>query len=295
MKKYGRDRHIRDRLLREVFGYRKQSPGLYLQCLDDFLRIAEYICPKKESFLARPTIRHPDLNPNNVFVSRSFDILSLIDWQHCAALPLFLQCGIPEYLQNYGDGVSESLVKPGLPKNMAVLDQRQQEAENEIFQKRLSHYCYMAATVEYNDSHFDALWEDPMMFRKRLFAHASSPWEGDNVTLKIDLIEATKNWSDIVTATAGDGVQPCPLSYPQTEVEECLRLGREIQEVDERFRVSTEYLGVGAEGWVPTERFEASKALEAEVKERALDFAESDFERQMLETHWPFDDQDEQE
>ena len=68
-----------------------------------------------------------------------------------------------------------------------------------------------------------------------------------------------------------------------------------MREIDEQEEKMKESLGVGHDGWVPNERYEESKALNAKMKAYALEFAESDFERQMLDRHWPFDDQDEQE
>lgn len=295
MKKYGQDRHIQNRLSREVFGYQKQSPLSYLKDLEDFLLIASHMIPSEDSFLSRPVIRHPDLNPNNIFVSDSFDIVGLIDWQHCSILPLFLQSGIPAFFQNYGDDDSESIVKPELPENFNYLDEQQQAAALQVFQKRQLHYYYLAATVKHNKIHFDALWEDFGMFKQRLFDHASSPWEGDNVTLKADLIEATETWSRIAAPGADGTVAPCPISYSKEEIAECLRLYRKIREIDEQEENMKGSLGVGHDGWVPNERYKESKALNAKMKAYALEFAESDFERQMLDRHWPFDDQDEQE
>ena len=43
----------------------------------------------KEAFLNRLTLRHPDLNPNNIFISEEADIMGLIDWQHSKILPFF--------------------------------------------------------------------------------------------------------------------------------------------------------------------------------------------------------------
>ena len=293
--KYGRDRFPRDRLSREIFNYQKQPLKPYLQSLADFLLIADYITPPKESFLSQPTIRHPDLNPNNVFVSDSFDISGLIDWQHCAVLPLFLQCGIPAYLQNYGDNVSESMAKPELPGNINDLNEQQQAQALELFHRRQSHYYYLAATVKYSSTHFDALWDDFVMLKQRLFHHASKPWEGENVTLKVDLIEAIKNWSKIVIPATNDAASLCPISYSQSEIEDYISLYHKMKEMEKQLETTMESLGVGSEGWVPNERYEASKALATKLKENALEFAESGLERKMLERHWPFDDQDERE
>lgn len=133
------------------------------------------------------------------------------------------------------------------------------------------------------------------MFKQRLFEHASSPWEGDNVTLKADLIEATKRWSKVAVPAADGTVAPCPISYSEEEVAECLRLYGKVTEIDGQQEKMRECLGVGHDGWVPSERYEESRALNAKTKALALEFAESDFKKQMLDRYWPFDDQDEDE
>jgi hypothetical protein len=88
-----------------------------MEYLKSYLQIAPDLVPKRDEHMIRPSIRHPDLQPNNVFVSQNLEITGLIDWQHCAILPLFLHAGIPGSLQNYGDTVSESLETPQLPAN----------------------------------------------------------------------------------------------------------------------------------------------------------------------------------
>jgi len=52
--------------------------------------IAPYIVPRENDALVHPTLRHPDLQPNYVFVSDDVEITGLIDGQHCAILPVFL-------------------------------------------------------------------------------------------------------------------------------------------------------------------------------------------------------------
>jgi len=34
----------------------------------------------KEEWLHRPTLRHPDLNPNNIFVPENHEITGIVDW-----------------------------------------------------------------------------------------------------------------------------------------------------------------------------------------------------------------------
>jgi hypothetical protein len=48
---------------------------------------------------------------------------------------------------------------------------------------------------------------DPMcVLRSRLFYHASNPWEGKTLKMKVVLIRATERWGPLM----GEGV-PCPV------------------------------------------------------------------------------------
>jgi hypothetical protein len=112
LKRFGRPLHPFQRRRREAYKYQKQSPSEYLDTLDKYLQVAPFLIPNGNDTLARPTLRHPDLQPDNVFISNDLNITGLIDWQHCAMLLLLLQCGIPRTLQDYRRSVSESLAHP---------------------------------------------------------------------------------------------------------------------------------------------------------------------------------------
>lgn len=244
------------------------------------MRIAPYLVPHNET-LTRSTLRHPDLQPNNVFVSDKLEITGLIDWQHCAILPLFLQCGIPNSLQNYGDSVSESLTVPELPPNFDELSESRQFEQVVLLRRRQLHYFYVAMTAKLNSIHYDALAYDFSILRRKLFDHASSPWEGDNVTLKADLVYLMENWSRIVTpelSSRGDPEAPSLFSFPEDEVTECKRLHAAQIEADEQLQACRDIVGVGPEGWVPVEQYEEIKQRELKLKADALEAAESEVE-----------------
>ncbi len=109
LKKFGRALQPFQRLRREVYNYQAQSHLEHIMNLEKYLKVAPHLVSRDCPALHRPVLRHPDLQPNNIFVSNKLEIKGLIDWQHSTVLPLFLQCGIPQSLQNYGDEISESL------------------------------------------------------------------------------------------------------------------------------------------------------------------------------------------
>jgi hypothetical protein len=296
--KFGRPLHPFQRLRREIYGYQKQSPLDHLDSLDKYLRTAPYLIPHNNETLTRSTLRHPDLQPNNVFVSDKLEITGLIDWQHCAILPLFLQCGIPNSLQNYGDDISESLTVPELPPNFDDLSESRQFEQAVLLRRRQLHYFYVAMTARLNSTHYDALAYDFSMLRRKLFDHASCPWEGDNVTLKAELIYLMENWSSIAApemSARDEAKAPCPFSFSEDEVTECKRLHAAQIEADEQLQACRDVVGIGPEGWVPLEQYKETKQRELKLKADALEAAESEEERARLAEHWIFDDFDEKE
>ena len=154
-------------------------------------------------------IRHPDLQPSNIIVSRSSDsnlhVVGLIDWQHTSILPVFLLAGIPQRLQNYDDAGSRSMKRPSLPEKLDNLDETQQSREMELYRRRLVHYHYVKNTEKYNERHYAALTDPMGMLRRRLFRHAGDPWEGKTLALKVALIQATKNWETLTGEGGGGG------------------------------------------------------------------------------------------
>lgn len=236
--------------------------------------------------LQRPTIRHPDLQPNNIFISDDMEIKGIIDWQHTTILPLFLQCAIPDSLQNYGDEVSESLRIPTLPNNFDEMEDIEKFQQAEILRRRQLHYLYVKMTADINPEHYDALTQEFSALRRRLFHHASDPWEGDNTTLKADLVTLFTKWTEVT----GDARALCPISFTDDESMECLQLERAQSEADEQYQACQEAIGVGHEGWVPVAHYDEAKACERKLRADALDAAETEEERIRIRENWIFDD-----
>lgn len=231
-----------------------------------------------------------------MFVSDKLEITGLIDWQHCTILPLFLHCGIPTSFQNYGDSVSESLSLPELPDNFDGLNEREQFEQVVLLRRRQLHYFYVKTTAERNPTHYDALTYPFSTLRRRLFHHASDPWEGDNVTLKADLVQLVKNWSKIVKSSPNTNpTVSCPITFPEDVMDECMRLHSAQVEADDQFEACKDAIGVSSEGWVPWDQFEEVKRRETKLKADALDAAVSDEERVKICEHWLFDDFNEDE
>ena len=280
------------RLRRENYEYQEQPPSDHIDNLQRYLRIASSLIPKEQP-LSHFRVRHPDLQESNIIVSRTasseLQIVSLLDWQHTSVLPAFLIAGIPQRLQNYGDPISETMERPTLPENLSEAEEHDQSYLKERHRRRLVHYHYVQSTAECNEVHRAAL-ADPMgVLRLRLFQHASDPWEGETVALKVDLIEATQSWDKL----AG-GDTPCPITFDAEDIRKTMDLDAALTDAGWTMQHSQNIIGCGSEGWVPTEDYEEAMARCKGLKERVLAGDLSEKGRAEVEEHWPFDDMDEE-
>lgn len=240
----------------------------------------------------RPTVRHPHLQPNNVFVSKDLEITGVIDWQHCAILPLFLQAEIPSTLQNYGDDVYEALIEPKVSADFEGRDEVEQFREVVLLRKRQLHYHYVMETKHLNPEHAEALLDPLSILRRKLFRRSSEPWEGDSSALHADLVQAAYLWPKF---TADSPQLKCPITYPETEAREALHLATIMESADTQMQDCLDVVGAGPEGWVPNEQYDDAVRQAQQLKSDTLEGAESEEERRHMSDHWVLDDFDEAE
>ncbi len=277
---------------REGYRYQEQSPSDHIENLRRYLLIAPSLVPRNPA-LGLFRIRHPDLQQGNIIVSRSPDtdwkVAGVFDWQHASILPAFLLAGVPERLQNYDDPISQSMTQPSLPENLDDLDETEQSRAKELYRRRFVHYHYVKNTEECNELHYAALTDPVGVLRRRLFCHASDPWEGETLALKAALLEATENWE---TLTGGGA--PCPVVFDAEDVRETMELEEVQRGADETLEACRNIVGFGPEGWVPTEHYEEAMRRSKQMKEDTLEAAMSAEERDEIMAHWPLDDMDEE-
>lgn len=290
---YGQPLQPFQRIRREYVEYQTQHPANHMKNLEKYLQVIQYLLPHEDNSLLRPTLRHPDLQPNNVFVSDTLEITGVIDWQHCAILPLFLQAGIPGSLQNYGDSVSETLEPPMLPDDFD--DQSENEQMNHVLQlrKRQLHYHYAMETRKLNAPHARALEDDTSVLRRKLFRRSGEPWEGCNTIFKRDLIELTQWWRRLHAQSKESTVPECPISFSKEEAADTVRLADQMEAADTQYQTCLDLVGCGPEGWVPNEQYDDVRQREQQLKTDTLEVAESEEERKEIIDNWIFDDFDE--
>ncbi|KAL1863443.1 hypothetical protein Plec18167_000538 [Paecilomyces lecythidis] len=254
---------------------------------------------KAGTSLNRPVLRHPDFQPNNILVSESKEIIGLIDWQHCSILPLCLAAGIPKHFQNYGDPESERLAEPqlDLPSNYDSLPEHEQAQIRETSRKRLVHFLYAALIRRLNEEHYDAIFNKSVILHQRLFKGAGTPWEGDSITFRADIIRAIQDWQSLLSADSiaceNEACSKPPLAYPDSQIREALDIDLRQKEADAVMDQMQDVLGVDALGWVPNDDYDSVKKMAHEIKAKMLEAAETADDTIAVTEHFPFDDFDE--
>jgi hypothetical protein len=276
---------------REYYKYQKQTPSDHVKNLNRYLCLATSLVPDDDS-LSAFCIRHPDLTDSNIRVSTDsggLQILSILDWQYTAVLPLFLHASMPEFIQNQEDEISQKMIEPKLPDDFEKLPEEDQHWERELLRRRLVHYHYNVCTAVRNRTHHKGLVYPWNSFRRRIFIHATAMWEGETIKLLYALIDLVLGWESIVT----DGT-PCPVIFTEEEIDAAEKLYLALGNAERNERLLTQYVGCGADTWVPATDYEAAKAYGQELKRRTLEACEED-EYAVIEANWPLNDMDEEE
>ncbi|KAG9683763.1 hypothetical protein KCU95_g13446, partial [Aureobasidium melanogenum] len=286
LEKFANPRYPREPLYRAFYDNREVRPDIQIQVLRDYLNLVPLLVPEQAK-LTKPTIRHPDLSPSNIFISDTGEITGLIDWQHTSVLPLFLQAKIPKHFQNWGDEDSENFRAPRLPESFDDLEESEQISALETYRKRQMHYFYVGYTERHNKPHFEAIGKPHLVMVNNLYDIAARPWEGDNTSLKAEIIKLSRRWFD---TTPSRTREIFPVNYTEKEITQCLAIDEKQQEADAQMQTLRDCFTTNIDGWVSSELYEQAKARAEDVRQQMVDAADTDEERREIEENWPFHD-----
>ncbi|KAI4960759.1 hypothetical protein J4E86_002384 [Alternaria arbusti] len=295
IRKYGRTRHPFYREYAESFGYKKQDPQDHVHSLGDYIRLIPHLVPK-DATVHSPTLRHPDLSPNNILVSDDLQTTGFIDWQHSEVLPAFLAADIPAAFANYADEESRSFTEPKLPENLPSMAQDERAEAEELYRRRHIHFWYLGLTQVLNEPHWQACTHDGTFMTRQIFHDAGAPWQGDNAHLQIGIADVVEEWPVFASAAANGTVPPCPIIISEQEMQRRADMRKSLHEGNMFREELCEKMGVSHSGYTSHEDFDFAKEKASKAKECIVDNLKDDpeeLERALLT--WPFDDYDENE
>ncbi|KAE8151645.1 kinase-like domain-containing protein [Aspergillus avenaceus] len=267
-----------------------KSPDDYLHLLNKYLLFAPHLLPKDpDNPLNRPTLRHPDLNPNNIFISpETGEVSCIIDWQHATVEPRLLVAGYPRAFECPDPKQSLQLQEPSLPLDFETLSGEQKDKAEELYRRRLLFYYYHIFNGHLNKPHFQALRDPILLPRQHLVDRAGRQWSGNLMTLKGALKRMIEYWPHLPD-TKG---LPCPVHFTEAELDgfaEQEQTWFDLNKVVNHWR--DQVGGVNEDGWVSNEKYAEAVQNVAELKESLIAIAEGDEEDiRYLETGWLFRD-----
>ena len=279
--KFGKPRH---RQFFHCLSKEKIQPTDHISLLSQYDLVAPYLVPKQQG-LAFPTLRHPDLHAENIFLHpQSTRIIAIIDWQGASLLPFFLQSGVPALCDD-NPVREQSLAMPKLPNNYEEMDpEEQQEALRNLRHDQVNLY-YIATTRLECESHFRALRLRHLGLRQYLVKQAGRSWNGDLINLRAALIRVCSTWKDLVEE------HPCPISFTDEEVKSNTKESEEWSEAAKDIDKIETYLNVDGQGGVEPENYDLAVALNNEFRLQMLKAAKEEEKAQCWQI-WPFKDDD---
>ena len=257
------------------------------RALQDYLKIATHMLPK-DAKLSKPSLWHPDLHTNNIFVdpSQPTKILNIIDWQAVNIAPLFRQARHPA-LVNFEGPIPEGLNPIALPDGF---DDMTEEEKRQAKVLRAAQSLYKLYEIH-------MIWQCPEVAQALRFqgtlpgkitALAGVIFSDGEPALQEMLIRLQDKW-----ATTVDSSIPCPLSFtPEERAEQRDLLDAWNKSIELKHDVLSE-MGEYDEwdGWVNHKNYKIYKERLARCRESFLSrMAKTEEERSQWIHAWPFED-----
>ena len=78
-----------------------------------------------------------------------------------------------------------------MPESSLILSEPEWLEAVERFRRRHLHFYYFGGAHKFNNNHYKALRLKSTALKQHLCFNSSAPWQGNNVPLRVFLIEAT--------------------------------------------------------------------------------------------------------
>ncbi|KAF3482827.1 uncharacterized protein GIQ15_02151 [Arthroderma uncinatum] len=279
-------KHARPRMNYHRSSTEPQSPDELLELLNRYLKLSPAMIPPVEvDDTHSPTLWHPDLHLDNVFIDPELNkITRIIDWQSATVMPFYYQCGIPRMFEHPG-GVPHDWTL-ALPDNYDSLDQEEKEKFENDRKSMTCHRYYEVETGAKNPSHLAALQLRNLDVRIDPSRLVVNVWEDQAVFfLRRALNSIVERWQDLCPESG-----TCPVTIGKRELE--LRSAEEeiSSSVAEILTLFRDGWGLPPDGMVHPADFERVKAAVAERRDAFFESADNETDKELYKRIWPYQD-----
>jgi hypothetical protein len=266
-----------------------ELPDEVLDLLNRYLHLSPAMVPPLGTVDTHsPTLWHPDLHLDNVFVDPdSKKITRIIDWQSASVKPFFYQCGVARMFLCPWTIANENTL-PKLPDNYGTLEADEQKKIEGDHKTETSFVYYKALTCRDNPRHWAALQlqQQGLEVRTQPSRLVVRVWEGHDVFfLRRALLEIIGQWVNLCP-DAG----PCPVSFTEQELKLHEIEEDSLSDAAEIMRLFRDNWGLPADGMVEPSRFDEIRTAVNELRDSFIAGSEEDAEK--AAKIWPYQDQD---
>ncbi|CZT52065.1 uncharacterized protein RSE6_13308 [Rhynchosporium secalis] len=262
-----------------------ELPDEVLDLLNRYLQLASAMVPPSGTDDTHsPTLWHPDLHLDNVFVDpESRQITRIIDWQSAAVMPLFYQCGIARMFQHPGT-VADGWTLAELPENYDNLDQTEKAKIDSDRKSETCHKYYEAETKIQNPRHWAALKLENASVRTEPSRLVVNVWEDRDVFfLRRALLSLVEQWQDLCP-----GSGKCPVSFNECELALHAAEEESMSNVGEILRLFRDRWGLPPNGMVDPTEFDQIRTAVEELRISFIESADDEAERELFAKLWPY-------
>lgn len=281
--------HARPRMNYHRSSTEPELPEEVLDLLDRYLQLAPAMVPPLGTDDTHsPTLWHPDLHLDNVFVDpESKQITRIIDWQSAAVIPFFYQCGVSRMFQ-YPGTVADGWALSELPEDYDSLDQSEKAKIDSDRKSETCHKYYEAETKSKNPRHWAALQLDNADVRTEPSRLVVNVWEDRDVFfLRQALLSIVEQWQDLCPES-----DICPVSFNEQELALHAAEEESMSNVGEILRLFRENWGLPPNGMVDPTEFDQIRTAIAELRNSFIGGADDEAERELFAKLWPYQDAD---
>ncbi|KAI1947423.1 hypothetical protein LOZ53_006289 [Ophidiomyces ophidiicola] len=262
------------------------DPSEHSSLLSQYLLAAPFLVPQ-DTTVCQPTLRHPDLSlPNIILEPNSSKIISFIDWQDTAILPLFMQAGYPAFCEHELSR-PQSIKRPELPDDFDRLSDSEKQKAWIKHRFEEGNLYYTAATGLGNKLHYKTMRLKNIGLLQFLISQTGYPWDADYINLKMSLVYVAKNWDTFSPE------HPCPIFFTPEEQQTALCEANDWNESASMLSQMRESMSIDSEGGTEPENFDFAMNMNLEFRMEMVKQAEP-HQRNICWQTWPFKDDDDQ-
>jgi hypothetical protein len=258
-----------------------------MSLLEKYLEIAPHLVPQAGSIdIHSPTLWHPDLHRDNIFVDPVTNkITQIIDWQSAVVAPLFLQSGVPRMVR-HSKPVNEDWAVPQRPDGYESLSTEEKAKVDADVESLTFHKYYKYQSLKKNPRHWASLEQQRLIeLRTNPVKLVTKCWENNDVFyFREALMAIVDRWDEL------NDSGKCSIGFSEEAYRVHAQEDANISAVGEILRIFRDENMLPVDGMVDPVDYERVKKNSRNFKEIFVGLGSTAEEKRLHERLWPYQD-----